>query len=279
LHWNSWQFFRACCRCGTRIPILFSGDTVGSEECPFDAYRLDVAGRRAGVVEECVEVFVTHVVPDEKVQHLNRAGLAWCEVYARDVLDNLTSRSVPVRRCSVNMCCSCREQVAAQVEADARKALQLDEPGEFRDTVHQLRARRIEALRDEKSPWACFAADLRASAVLLAREHRIECVEAIQHGAVGLLTFGKHKGRYVSSLVDEDRPYVLWLAGFDFGRNEGTRPAARRPGSGAHHIPAEIESCAKQCVQGTCFRCGEETGKSWKTWCKRCFRAIAQGMD
>lgn len=233
-------------------------------------------------MEECVEVLVTHAVPDEKIRRLNNAGLTWCEVHASDVLANLTTRCVPARRCAVNLCCGCVEQVARQVEAEAREALGLDEPLLFRDTVNQLRTQRFDALRNEMSPWANFAADLRAAAGTLGAKHGIASLKALDHaeefvaGAEGLLTFGKHKGRYVSSLLDEDRPYVLWLAGYDFGLSDGNRPAKRRLGNGTHLISVEIERCANSWIQGMCFHCGEDTGESWKTWCKSCFRQIAR---
>lgn len=282
LHWNTWTLHRSCCKCGASIPILYSGDTCAEPECTFGKLRLDVGARRAGTVVECVEVLVTHAVPDDKVRALNEAGLIWCEVHAADVLSNLTTRSVSARRCAVDVCCECLEKVARQVESQARLALQLDEPGAFRATVDQLRQKRIEALRIPMSPWACFAADLRAAAVQLAEQHGIASVEAVEHveafmqGADGLLTFGKHKGRYVTSLCEEDRPYVLWLAGYDFGRADGNRPAKRKAGNGAHLIPVEIERCAKSLVEGSCFRCGEETGESWKTWCRGCFPEVVR---
>lgn len=92
-----------------------------------------------------------------------------------------------------------------------------------------------------------------------------------------VLTFGKYKGGFLEDLLDNDFKYLLWLAGFDWGRtSEKCRPLKRPLDSiGAEFIPKHVEQKARQLVQGLCFACAEDLGNNpgeeWKTFCKSCF--------
>jgi hypothetical protein len=105
-----------------------------------------------------------------------------------------------------------------------------------------------------------------------------EHVDDMLEGAL-VLRFGKHKGRTMSSIQEDDWPYLLWLAGYNFGSMDDRGRAERRvAGRGANYITTDIETEAKKMVQGLCFNCQDEifdyATHPWKTWCSRCFAQL-----
>ena len=74
-----------------------------------------------------------------------------------------------------------------------------------------------------------------------------------------ILHFGKHKGRTLLSLQEEDWPYLLWLAGYNFGRMDDRGKAEKRvAANGSNFITNELETEAKNIVQGLCFNCQDD---------------------
>lgn len=70
------------------------------------------------------------------------------------------------------------------------------------------------------------------------------------------VTFGKHKGKHIDVVFEEDASFVFWLV------------------KGGAVVNKELRARAKELAVGVCEVCFGDTGhdEAWKTMCYECFR-------
>lgn len=271
LHADKPIFRRQCVDCRESITIHIDG--TPREEVPIDKYRLDI-----GYINEndeltgAVEVFKTHLIGHEKEQFLTNSGLAWCEVSAHEVLCKLVSQDnapIHVLNCSMTRCTSClttveSERIRAEVHTlkkDARNAMKAksfvnhwDNAVNMSDMEHYELCEKLSLLLKER-----FNIDTSTESI----EDRLLQPEET-------LTFGKHCGKHLRQLWENDQEsYVRWVAGYT-GRRDGKKAQAND--SLCMGVNLKLRNNARDYLKGHCLMCFSETGEDWKQWCRHCYK-------
>lgn len=295
VHGNKWRFFCKCGMCSGRIPIEVcdNENNVFKEEVTWKNYKLDVGIMRGESVFGAIEVKWTHASTDDKIDDLTQDNIAWCEVYANRVLDALENNTfeVEVAKCATQICDHCIEQeknrVVRELDVQLMRSIRCgDELQRKRQCIirnatdrwYQMKP--TDSHNEEQKKWILLTQCVQQNVMAKADELGLKGYEASAHamemldGAL-ILEFGKHKGRTLSHIEDNDWPYLLWLAGYTGHMDDRGRAAQRVAGIGTNYITHELESEAKKMVKGSCFKCQGEifeyTKQPWKTWCKRCY--------
>lgn len=305
LHPHMWRFHFPCPDCANRIPIcdVFPSTASVQEEVtwkvPGHAWRLDVAALDgAGRVVGAVEVLHTSETRGEKITDLNVHGVAWCEVKAEHVLRALEDDvaelyDLEAFRCAVGLCDTCQgrslaEETAKLEEMERQARHELDQLVALRRKVidvvqlYDLCVEHPMELKDaEAAKWAELTKRTCKYVLDQASELGMSCAAAQQHAERLLsgekpLSFGKFKGMFIDQLLEDHRPYVLWLAGYEHndGNTLPSKLAAPRP-----WMPASVEREALELTNGKCHFCGTPTGASWKTLCPKCYRSVVTQND
>lgn len=294
-HAGQWSFHKTCIACKSRIPIgIFGTDRVCREEVRWNEFVLDVGVVQNDSVVGAVEVCVTHKCTDAKLEALNDSNLAWCEVSANEVLRSVKDESFElcVMACGSSVCDDCLERERRALIHQREQEMKMN--AIYADLEREQHQRVIKRAREqcpvestsneEALQWTKLTRRIMQSIVQhseelgLSNKQCIEHTEAILNEKV-ILSFGKHSGKTLEYVKQQDWPYLLWLAGYDRGRmNDVGRAERRRPGYGSNYITQEIEDEAMLLVRGCCFECRTQIGdfsqNPWKTWCRRCFKAL-----
>lgn len=294
------EYFFRCDDCGEQIPwsVRTKGCTY-QEEVTWNAdakrFRLDVGILApGGSVIGAVEILHRHAIPTEKAEVMTNAGLDWCEVTSRRVLDAIRTETfkVQITRCAHTICDGCTEKLRLaefsrmdeERDAEARAASYTRETRasiirKMRRDWRKLRGASGVQVHDAK--WLQLVTDVTKFASERALELDLTDSEEVHEDVLEgklLVTFGKYKGMSLGKIQEIDWNYLLWLAGYDFGRLDDKRRAVRRRADarGAEHIPLDIERGARDLVSGKCVKCaGEIEGwdeTTWKSLCLDCWR-------
>lgn len=281
------------CKCGARIPIIITGDA--DVEVSWGAFRLDVGVRTKGEVTGAVEILKTHDVGDEKAKALSDGGLAWVEVYAEDVLKCVETKNVNlcVFRCANMTCEGCMNAIRKRKIRSAREKVEAEWREHMQDVmtredvVNEARAKYVK-LRDAKTNndevWSKLSEFVYKSVSDYAQEIGLtqermsdvkEHTEQLLNGA-HVLTCGKYKGCTIDHVESVDRSYLVWLAGYSIG-DQGVYKASTQS---SKFMSREMCEYAKQCLDGTCYACGDEIPDwetyKWKNLCGRCYYKYRQ---
>lgn len=296
VHGYLFKFSYPCgvCRAPIRIDVCSGENCTFDDEVSWKQYKLDVGVSRGEKLCGAIEVLVTHKSAAEKLGDLTDDDIAWCEVHAHRVMGALEDGTfdVEVARCAAVLCDQCaegeKERVIRGLESQRRRS------EDDAAVLRQKRCRIVEQATEqwkqmkandthdvEQRQWIALTQCVYAAVAAKAAELGIGVddasahVNAILDGEV-VMQFGKHRGRTLSEIQENDWPYLLWLAGYDFGRMDDRGRASRRVcGTGTMYITDEVEQEAKKLVRGQCFECqGEVRGEGWRTWCRRCFAQL-----
>lgn len=97
-----------------------------------------------------------------------------------------------------------------------------------------------------------------------------------------ILTFGKYKLHTVEQVSESDWPYLLWLAGYDFGQlDDKCRPVVRKSNApGSKYITQDVERAAKDIIEGRCIKCACDMphAEPWKRVCGQCYSKHKHGL-
>lgn len=286
LLWSPSNFYMPCRDCGARMQVHVSDKRVC--ELVWGRYRLDVGVLdHDGSIIGGIEVFQTHLISDEKADALTSAGLAWCEVRARDVLDGGDITCIRAAKSLCDSCCE-KEAAAAQValEASIDAQMLLADEKHKRETFCRAMDARIDTLGIPITPAerailrgdngatliGCLSHQTLAALTAWKPELDSDDVIARAHAhwdditrecASEILSFGKYKGDRFSLL--SDLKYIRYLAMWT-GYREGTYPAQWL------HAYGEFKDRARARLNGVCLLCFERTGAEWKHWCASCYR-------
>tara|TARA_Y100000768_G_scaffold276587_1_gene212116 strand:+ start:158 stop:1432 length:1275 start_codon:yes stop_codon:yes gene_type:complete len=315
---TGWEFYAKCIgtretvgiRCDHEIQIDVPQQQKRGEH-PFQTYFLDVGmlDSSANVVG-AVEVFHTSTMKREKRNALIKAGVAWVEVSAKEVLDvyDANGRGGRVRAvdCAAMQCDGCvlhkqtidalarEKRVLKEIESEQLARVQAKSVIETQgpQALAEKLAEGSYSLHEDVSfPSRFWDKVITATAQALeidlekinvqqqadmARDVVAEqaLLEASKASGSNVLSFGKHKGATVALLFDEDetRPYVRWLAGFTgYKECDYNRPEVHNS-SAYQYVPTTIAKEAKQLLKGRCLLCFCQTDQEWKNWCASCFR-------
>ena len=278
----SFQYEMACGQCDEPIAVEVWPDGA-DVRCEFPwkygvrEYRIDVAFVVDDALVGAVEVMHTHPIDDRKRDDLTRAGVAWVEVAATDVLQN-EGEALRAMRCAVVRCQRCdevamniaheneRARKAAVAAAEARAQAKLPK-------IAQDMERRAWTDAAEQELWQTIydvsVAKLQPSEQIV---HKVvDEVSMVLSGEVRL-HLPKHRGEFLSRIWEKDKAYVRWLAGFT-GERDGKYPVMcsgnRHPSvRGATRLQHEA---AKDLLRGHCYLCFEEVDEDWKKWCRACY--------
>jgi hypothetical protein len=137
---------------------------------------------------------------------------------------------------------------------------------------------------EEQKKWILLTQFVQNCVTTKANELGLCTEDASAHtcellGGELILKFGKYKGRTLLSVKEEDWPYLLWLAGYNWGRMDDRGRAEKRvAGIGTNFITNEIETEAKNMTQGSCLNCQNDISdfdkQPWRTWCKTCYAQL-----
>ena len=296
---QKWRFFYPCGMCQNPIPIEVCDDERNTfdEEVAWKQYKLDIGIVREGNVFGAIEVLVTHASTADKLDKLTENDIAWCEVHAHRVLDALENNTfeVEVAKCAIQICDVCIQKEKTRVFQELDRELMRSAADE--KMLQRKRQRIIQDARaqwqqmtpteshdDQQQKWILLTQCIQKAVITKASELGLCTDQASAHADDVLdgeliLKFGKHKGRTLSSIQEDDWPYLLWLAGYNFGSMDDRGKAERRcAGKGTNFITNEIEMEANKIVQGSCFNCQDEifdyAKQPWRTWCKRCYAQL-----
>jgi len=293
---HEWKFGFKCVLCSkiVAVQVCCSQQDAAVQELAWGDYRLDVGVQGTGGVTGAVEVVATHALADDKAAALTGAGIAWCEVRAEDVLDAFKEKRwlVVVSRCSTDVCAWCEEQERSKAETELKNSFEATSTMEDRKRVKKRifeqaqcewrQSRVYKSEEAEKMKWDAFVKRLFAYAAKEAGELGVDagmaqqCASAIAGGRA-ILGFGKHRGQSLEEVRDQDFPYLLWLAGYDWGKLDPRGRARKRLCTEmTQHIPHVVEMEAKDLISGFCFRCGQFFDyleqEQWKTLCRECYK-------
>ena len=313
VHGSKLSFVRKCVNCQSDITLKVApSDSVYKEEVNWTKFRLDVGifDRQRGPIQEnvpcqneasnvvgAIEILVTHKSSDDKIAAMTEAGLAWIEVYAHTVLDAINDGTfrINVYKCAQSMCDACTEDIKSDAISKMKADIVLSQQADSElqaaraDIIRSIASRNTVATTNNEQDsklqaWEQLTNYVYKTVTEKAKELGIESDEAEVHcedilSNSQVLQFGKHKGRTVSHVYRSDWPYLLWLAGYNFGNmDENGRPEKRRKGLANTFITHDVEKEAKQLALGACFRCQSEIDnfhdEPWRTWCKSCFRTL-----
>lgn len=292
-HATKWWFYFMCPRCENQVPVTIphSASHQYSQEVVWREYRLDVGVLDGGDVVGAIEVMVTHACTPEKVQALCEHDIAWCEVTAERVLKATESAcfNVRVARCAVVMCDACVLKLCKDATAELDKRLM-----SVQGDAERLVQKQQQVIRDAQAMWRAMTPaprqDQQQRAWAILSKHVLQAAAekacelgmcpdlAVNHAERVLagelvLDFGKHKGRLLEDVKTTDWTYLLWLAGYDFGRMDDSGRAGKRDPN--YFIPTHVQAKALEMVRGVCFACRAPTGQEeWKTWCGSCYKKV-----
>jgi hypothetical protein len=298
IHKEKWNFYFPCgiCHNPIRIEMCNQYDTI-DQEVTWKQYKLDIGIKREDHVIGAIEVLVTHTSTASKLYDLTNDDVAWCEVHAHRVLDAVKKNTfeVEVAKCAVQICDHCIEKEKKRVfqeldrelmrsAADASMLRQKRQCIIQKATSQWQQMTPTESHNDEQKKWILLTQYVQKSVITKASELGLCTEDASTHAGELLdgeliLHFGKHKGRTLLSLQKEDWPYLLWLAGYNFGTmNDRGKAEKRVATNGSKFITNELETEAKNIVQGLCFNCQGDIcdfdKQPWRTWCKRCYAQL-----
>ena len=296
---GSLTFVHTCDACKERIPISFRA-TYAREEVPFGKFRLDVGliGADSSVVG-AIEIFHTHALDETKVDALNaNENLAWIEVTSTSILDAIEGNgtgpvTIEVRRSAMSerrglraICWGCRDTAentrrrrmheAESVRIDTQvDRLHIEQERklvvELRELAQAEEAKVCAvALRHEQQARLELARrvrELMEADTAEARHNVDRLTELVTHPTL-VFPSGKHVGEHFDDVWHDDPAYIAFVAGFNPRCRQYGRPA---PASKQHGFGKQMVQRARECLQGACYLCGEETGEDWKTWCTRCY--------
>lgn len=258
-----------CVGCNSYVRIHISG--TPQEEVIFGNYRLDVGYvDKSNKVVGAVEIYKTHRIGREKEKCLTESNIAWCEVSAEEVLNNVhqNSSTIDVMQCAI---ADARCEVCVQqIELERKKAEAFTAKKEARNAMKAKSFinhwQNASNLSDMEHYELC-----EKICVLLKERYdittQVEDVEDRLLNPEGTLTFGKFCGRHLCQLMCDDKEsYVRWIAGYT-GRRVGNRPQENDS-----LTPIKLRNFARDLLKGTCLRCFEATGEDWKQWCHSCYR-------
>ena len=297
------KYYYVCKDCKTHVylQIPMESEYVAHEEVPWrcpkgENYRLDVAVLNSdGTIIGAIEVLSTHGIGEKKSTALSNANLAWCEVTAKRVLDAVQDNTwtVQVIQCGFDICCECVEKIRSDEFArlDIERSAQLCRDATLKDRRKQIiiQTRKVWSklnpikLEPEDEKWMRIRARVLANIVkefadtdTCTDEEAIctEVIERLDNPSI-ILTFGKHRMRTIQEVADIDWQYLLWLAGYNFGRLDvNCKPIPRKDGPGVNFITTEIEQEARTLTKNKCIRCGDQIllSESWKRVCRDCYK-------
>ena len=300
VHGRRWKLFCPCGVCREPIPVEVScneRDPFGGETA-CGRCKLDVGVvREGGSVVGAVKVAVTHASTEEKLRELTEGGVAWCEVHAHGILEAVEADvfEAEAPKCAQPMCDRCveREQKRAIREFDhelMRSAADADKLRRKRQRIIDEAASQwrqmvpAESHCDKQAKWALLTQCVQKTVAAKASELGL-CAEAVKAHADAVLDgepvlkFGKHEGRTLSAVAGTDWPYLLWLAGLNFGKMDERGRAERQVArAGTGYITGDVEAEARRMVQGSCFNCQDDicdhAEQPWRTWCRRCYAQL-----
>lgn len=297
-HKEKWKFYSHCGMCHNMIRIeMCNHDDTFDQEVTWKQYKLDIGIKREEHIIGAIEVLVTHASTAEKLCDLTDDDIAWCEVHAHRVLDAVEKNTfeVEVAKCAVQICDHCIEKEKKRVMQELDRELMRSA-----EDANMLRRKRqciiekatlqwrqmtpTESHNDDQKKWISLTQSVQEAVAKKAAELGLYAEDASAHAndilyGQQILKFGKHKGRTLSSVQEDDWPYLLWLAGYNFGRmDDRGKPERRIAGNGTNFITSEIETEAKDIIQGLCFNCQNDIydfdQQPWRTWCKRCYAEL-----
>ena len=305
VHKQKWKFSFSCglCRSLNRIDMSnHDGGNRVDQEVSWKQYRLDIGIKQKDNLIGAIEVLVTHASTCAKLCDLTNNNIAWCEVHAHRVLDAVENDTfeIGVAKCAVQICDRCiereKKRVVQELDGELMRSvadatmLQQKRQCIIQEATSQWRGMTpTEFHDDEQKKWILLTQFVQNAVMAKAIELGLCTEEALAHTDSMLdgklvLKFGKHKGQTLSFVEEVDWPYLLWLAGYDFGRmDDQGRAARRRPsGKGTIYITNDIETEAKEIVQGLCFNCQDEINdfekRPWCTWCKMCYAQLRRAI-
>lgn len=295
---RTWKYSFSCKNCGGCIPIEVCGNEthVFEEETAWKQYRLDVGVLAEGEVVGAIEVMHTHACTKNKRRDLTESGVAWCEVSTASVMRavELQSFDLKVLDCAVTFCDECVESqkrsVIERLEDESRRARH-DAEDLFKKrkrivddaTTEWVNMNPSDDHDETENKWIALSQKVQHAVANAAEELGLDS-DAAQKQATEILegdfvlTFGKYKGRTLSFVKRKQWSYMLWLAGYDFGKvDDKCRPIKRRPGKGAEFVPGELQAEALKKIKGLCFGCAAPIpnydDNPWKTYCWSCYIA------
>ena len=298
IHKDKWNFYFCCGMCHNPIRIeMCNHDDTFDQEVTWKQYKLDIGIKREDHVIGAIEVLVTHTSTSAKVCDLTNDDIAWCEIHAHRVLKAVEENTfqVEVAKCAVQICDHCiekeRKRVFKELDLELmRSAADANMLHRKRQCIIQKAKSQWQAMtpseshNDEQEKWILLTQHVQKSVITKATELGLCTEDASTHAGELLdgekiLNFGKHKGRTLSSVLEEDWPYLLWIAGYNFGRMDDRGKAERRVASdGSNYITTELESEARRMIHGMCFNCQDDIydfdRQPWRTWCKRCYAQL-----
>jgi hypothetical protein len=269
---------------------------VFEEETAWKQYRLDVGVLAEGEVVGAIEVMHTHACTKNKRSDLTESGVAWCEVSAASVMRavKLQSFDLKVLDCAVTFCDKCVEiQKRSVIERleEERKRARHDAEDLFKKrkrivdhaTTEWVNMNPSDDHDETENKWIALSQKVQQTVAAAAEVLALDSDAAEEHTTEILegdfvLTFGKYKGRTLSFVERTQWSYMLWLAGYDFGKvDDKCRPIKRRPGRGGEFIPEELQAEALKRIGGLCFGCADAIpdyeDNPWKTHCRSCYIA------
>lgn len=117
---NDFTFYMLCGGCGDRIHVYIEGRR--ELETVWNGFRLDVGVFQDTTVVGAIEVLHTHAMENAKMEAMTSNGLAWCEVYSKDVLSG--EKNIPCVRCAVPYCDSCKQNMDNDAEKHCRQGFE-----------------------------------------------------------------------------------------------------------------------------------------------------------
>lgn len=249
-----------CLKCNDEVPIHIDG--VPMEELGFGAYRLDVGFRRAGKTVGAVEVLHTHEMGPEKEAYLTSAGLAWCEVTSREVIDAvMAGRRILVENCARPFCTSCHyEERCAQSNAKTRQRIEERRKKKFAASWMQ----RVHHMVRE-DPKVVLVREIHT---YLKRRFALRDIDRVLRAPEGVLTTGEHRGKHMDHVFRTHRAHVCAVAGYT-----GAMNAQKKPERVSNAFTDVEREYARGLMKGHCVGCLIKLEQEWQQWCMDCYVA------
>lgn len=255
-----------------------------------------------GNVVGAVEVHHTHAVGSCKAAALTGAGLRWCEATAKRILDAVRYDKWEVHgvTCGMEICFECADKIRQEefarldeirmTKLRRQSALREDHEQVLRTREHDnwssMNVSADQSNENEEETWRTLRDRVISTLLDEAKKCGYMTAPSLTRevdrmmGDDVLIGFGKYRQRTLSEVATLNWKYVLWLAGYEWGRMDGTRAIRRDPnGIGVEHIPTEIEDKAREFIQGKCLKCKSvlhNENCTWKTLCKGCYCSLSK---
>ena len=309
---NKLRYHYVCQDCKRSIPlkIPLADDCDAREEVPWSCpqgkrYQLDVGmlDKNAAVIG-AVEIYHSHPVGRIKADALNSGNLDWCEVRAKQVLDAVQHQtwSIQVVQCGFDICCECVEKIRAEEfrRLDNELLIEMTQRSDMRDQRKEMITRAKDEwfklkgipIDEEEGKWTELKRRVLCTIVQQATKECTDIdddevaneIDKRMDRDVVTLTFGKYKFHTLDEVSVNDWSYVLWLAGYDFGKlDDRCRPLKRRSnGIGTNFITEVVERAARDIVTGRCFGCATHMPSeqpSWKHIRGQCYSKHKRGLQ